>query len=76
MALASATAGYATWYTVGLIGESWRYGDTSSGMVAVPLWIPQTPVAVGLGLLTVALMHTLVEVLFSRHALPRGDGLG
>jgi TRAP-type C4-dicarboxylate transport system permease small subunit len=63
LALAAAVAGYATWYMVALIGESWRYGDTSSGMIAVPLWIPQTPVEWGLLLLTVALVQTLVEVL-------------
>jgi TRAP-type C4-dicarboxylate transport system permease small subunit len=62
LALAAAVAGYATWYVAALIGESWRYGDTSSGMIAVPLWLPQTPVAVGLALLTIALVHTLVEV--------------
>ena len=50
-----------------------RYGDTSSGRVAVPLWIPQTPVAVGLALLTLALVHTLVEVLGGAH-LPQGEG--
>lgn len=69
--LAACLAAYATWYMALLIGESWRYGDTSSGMVAVPLWIPQAPVAVGLGLLTVALVHTLVEV--ARGAELRGE---
>jgi TRAP-type C4-dicarboxylate transport system permease small subunit len=63
LGLAAAVAAYATWYMAALIGESWRYGDTSSGMVAVPLWIPQGPVAAGLALLTVALVHTLVDVL-------------
>ena len=73
LALAAAVSGYATWYVAALIGESWHYGDTSSGMVAVPLWIPQVPVAAGLGLLTVALAHTLVEVLQGGD-LPVGEG--
>lgn len=59
---AAAFAGYATWYVGSLVGESWHYGDTSSGIVAVPIWIPQVPVFLGLALLTVALVHTLVEV--------------
>jgi TRAP-type C4-dicarboxylate transport system permease small subunit len=72
LALATAVAGYATWYMAALIGESWRYGDTSSGMVAVPLWIPQVPVAAGLALLTVALVHTLAEV-FAGAVLAEGE---
>ena len=28
---------------------SWRYGDTSPGLLPVPLWIPQLPVCLGLG---------------------------
>jgi TRAP-type C4-dicarboxylate transport system permease small subunit len=73
LALGAAVAATATWYMMGLIGESWRYGDTSSGIVAVPLWIPQAPVALGLGLLTVALVHTLVEV-WRGEELPQGEG--
>ena len=61
LALAAGIAAFATWFTVALIAESLHYGDVSPGMVAVPLWIPQIPVAAGLALLTLALAHTLAE---------------
>lgn len=67
LALAAVIAGYATWYAGVTVWESWHYGDTSTGMVAVPLWMPQIFMVTGLGLLCVALIDTFVEAL-------RGDG--
>ena len=61
LVLAAGIAAFATWFMVALMKESLRYGDLSPGMVAVPLWIPQVPVAAGLALLTLALLHTLAE---------------
>ena len=63
--LAAAVAGYATWYAGVTMWESWRYGDTSPGMVPVPLWIPQVFMVAGLGLLCVALIDTFIESLSS-----------
>ena len=45
--LALVMAGYASWYMGLLVLESHEFGDRSSGMVSVPLWIPQLPVAFG-----------------------------
>lgn len=61
LSLAAGLSGYASWWLWRLVEESLRYGDLSPGMIAVPLWIPQIPVAGGLTLLTVALLHTAVE---------------
>ncbi len=61
LALGAAMTGYATWFTALLVQESWHYGDMSTGIVAIPLWIPQVPMVLGLGLLTVALIDRLVE---------------
>lgn len=55
--------GYFAWHTLRLIGESWRFNDLSPGIVPVPLWIPQTPVALGLVILTVALADDFVRIL-------------
>ncbi len=65
---------YATWYMGLLVYESLEFGDQSSGMVSVPLWIPQFPVVVGLGILTVALADELISVL--RGAQPSWEGKG
>lgn len=43
--------------------DSYRFGDVSVGMVPVPLWIPQTGMAVGILLLEVALIEQLALVL-------------
>ena len=61
LALGALMVGYATVYAGLLLGESWSYGDMSTGIVAIPLWIPQMSMVVGLLLLTVALVDTLLE---------------
>ncbi len=57
---------YALWFMIGLVGDSRRYGDVSSGMVPIPLWIPQAVTAAGMALLAVALLDTLVQVVRTR----------
>ena len=59
-------SGYFAVYAVGLVIESWQFGDLSPGMVALPLWIPQVPMAVGLIVLTIALIDECVEALAGR----------
>ncbi|RUR31985.1 TRAP transporter small permease [Vreelandella andesensis] len=44
---------------VGLAGESLQYNDVSSGFLSIPLWIPQSVLVVGVGLLALALMEAL-----------------
>lgn len=64
VALAAATAmvGYFTWYALGMIWDSWRFGDVTGGLIPLPLWLPQTGMAAGLVLFTVALLEVLVRV--------------
>lgn len=61
LALGAMLVGYATWYAGALMAESLHYGDMSTGIVAIPLWIPQSAMVLGLALLLVALLDTLVE---------------
>lgn len=42
-----------------LIGESLSYGDVSSGMLAIPLWIPQLALLIGMALMSLALLEAL-----------------
>ncbi len=53
---------YFTWYTSALTYESYRYQDLSPGMIAVPLWIPQSPMLLGLVVLSVAFVDELIAV--------------
>lgn len=61
--VALAMSAFATWYIILLVHESIEFGDRSSGMVSVPLWLPQLPVALGLVVLTLALADELVGLL-------------
>ncbi|MFT4794938.1 MAG: TRAP-type C4-dicarboxylate transport system permease small subunit [Paracoccaceae bacterium] len=74
LSLGTAVAGCATWFSVGLIRESIAFGDMSYGIVAIPLWMPQTSMVTGLGLLTVALLHTLAEALIAGQPILKDAG--
>ena len=66
LAVGGAMSAYASFFAVGLVGESWRYGDKSTGIIAIPLWIPQSAMLAGLCLLTLAFVDTFVESLRAR----------
>lgn len=72
--IALGMSAYATWYAGFLVYESLEFGDRSSGMVSVPLWIPQLPVVVGLSILTLALADELIGLLQGRPATWDGKG--
>ncbi|QPM90416.1 TRAP transporter small permease [Pseudooceanicola algae] len=72
--IATGIAAYASYFVISLTQESLRYGDMSTGIVAVPLWIPQLAMDAGLVLLTLALAQTLVESLAAgRPVIVDGD---
>lgn len=74
VALALAITLYASWYTISMINESWTYNDLSSGMVPVPLWIPQSAIAIGLVVLAIALLDDLVCQMLGKDASWEGKG--
>lgn len=53
---------YFTWFAVLLALQSWRFGDTSPGLLAAPFWIPQTGMAIGGALLVIAFLDELTIV--------------
>jgi TRAP-type C4-dicarboxylate transport system permease small subunit len=59
-----ALSSYFSWYTALLTYESFVYNDLSSGMIAVPIWIPQIFMLFGLFILSIALLDEFVNVLF------------
>ncbi len=59
----STVAVYFTCYTFLLIKESYTYNDLSSGMIAVPIWIPQSTMLIGLIVLSIALIDELISVI-------------
>lgn len=60
LAIAITITAFLARHTCGLAMESWRFGDVSPGLVAVPLWLPQSVMAWGLLVLTVAQVDDLI----------------
>ncbi|PRY95007.1 TRAP-type C4-dicarboxylate transport system permease small subunit [Hasllibacter halocynthiae] len=72
LAAGTGFAGYATTYAAILAEESRRFGDVSSGIVAIPTWIVQLPMVAGLALLTAALGQSLFETWAARRPVLGG----
>lgn len=61
--IALAFVAYFLVYAARLTAESWRFGDLSPGLVAIPIWIPQLAMTLGLAALAVATADSLVTFL-------------
>ena len=55
--------GFFTWYSVSFTYYSWLLNDRSTGVVPVPMWIPQLGYCGGLLLLTIAFIDELIHVI-------------
>ncbi len=69
LSMAAVFVGFFAWEVVKMMYTSWLINDTSTGVLVVPLWIPQTGFAAGLVILFVAVLDELVHVL--RGNMPR-----
>ena len=56
----TAIAGYGAYHLSYLVYESWIFEELSQGYIAVPLWIPQVPMALGAVLFFIALLDDLI----------------
>ena len=55
--------GFFAWYAADMVLFSYQNNDVSQGLVAVPLWLPQGGMALGLVIMTIALLEDLVTVI-------------
>ncbi len=62
LVIGSAFIAYFAKNAVQLSFDSFRFNDMSQGVVAVPLWIPQSGYALGLVILLIAMLDELVHV--------------
>jgi TRAP-type C4-dicarboxylate transport system permease small subunit len=65
------------YFVYGLVRDSYQFGDVSEGLLAIPRWIPQLPILIGLLLLTLALLDDLLILVAVRKASfeqPQADG--
>lgn len=61
--LAAAFTLFFLWYAVNLAHDSWRFGDVSTGLVAIPIWLPQTAMCFGIAALAVATLDSFLTAL-------------
>jgi TRAP-type C4-dicarboxylate transport system permease small subunit len=54
---------YAAWWIVVSVYDTWKYQEMTTGLLVMPLWIPQIGFALGAVLLFVALLDELISVL-------------
>lgn len=63
LTIAAFAVGYLAFWSGRFTLESWRLHDMAGGMVAIPIWIPQTSFVVGAGLFFIAVVDELINVL-------------
>ena len=62
LTIAALFLGYFTFQAGKLAYDSWRFFDMSTGVVVVPLWIPQMGLVCGLAILLIAVLEEWVRV--------------
>lgn len=72
LVVTAAIALYTAGYLVRMTWLSWQYGDVSSGSDALPLWLPQLPVALGFALFALVVCGAAVASLCGRRAKQEG----
>lgn len=63
LSIGTAFVGYIAWSATSYVLDSWRFGDMAGGLIAIPIWIPQSSFVAGSILLFVAMADELVRVL-------------
>lgn len=63
LAIACAAIGYLTWWATRFTYESWEFNEMAGGLLAIPMWIPQTTFVVGSWLFFIAVLDEMVIVL-------------
>ena len=63
LAASSFLIGFFAWYTIDMAWTSHEINDVSQGLVPVPLWLPQSGMALGLIIMTIAMVDDLAAVI-------------
>jgi TRAP-type C4-dicarboxylate transport system permease small subunit len=67
LVLGSVLTGYLAWHASKMTYESWLLNDLSSGVLVVPLWIPQLGFSVGATILFIAFVDEVFHVAAGGH---------
>ena len=63
LAIAAVSVGYLTYSATAFTYESWEFKEMATGLVVIPIWIPQSSFVIGCWLLLAAMVDELVTVL-------------
>jgi len=55
---------YLSYHLIYMVYESYLFEELSSGYIAVPLWLVQVPLAIGMLILTIALIDQTIATVF------------
>ncbi|KFX70310.1 TRAP dicarboxylate transporter subunit DctQ [Pseudomonas taeanensis MS-3] len=61
-----AIAAYLAWYCTLFVIESYEFNEVSSGLLPIPMWLPQLPMLLGTLILVIAMAERLVLVCLGR----------
>lgn len=64
--LGTVVVGFLGWHFSLLVIQSYQFNDVSPGLLAMPFWIPQLGVAIGIVVLAIALIDELLWLLSGR----------
>lgn len=68
LVICAAGAAFMTYSMFGHLMESIEYSDVSTGIIPIPLWIPQSTLLLGLALFTLALIDNTVIAILGQKA--------
>jgi ABC-type spermidine/putrescine transport system permease subunit II len=60
LAIFALISGFGAYHLCYLVYESWSFNELSQGYIAIPIWIPQVPMALGAVLFFIALIDDIV----------------
>lgn len=60
-AFAACALAYFTFYSIIMTWNSFSMGETSPGLLGIPMWIPQVGMCVGLGLMVIACIEGTID---------------
>ncbi len=63
LAIGTVFTGYLTWSITLYVLDSARFGDMAGGLIVIPIWIPQSSLAIGSALLFLAMADQFIHVL-------------
>lgn len=62
LCVALVAVGYLTWWATAFTWESYQFAEVATGLVAIPIWIPQSSFVLGCWLLLLAVLDELLGV--------------